>query len=68
MVQTFEFDKNEVRDCILAYLKSKDIQIPAKATLTFDIKVHPTSREMERVKMTARYSEENPISNGAIHD
>lgn len=61
-VQTFEFDKAEVIECFGNYLKAKNISIPEKALFSFEVKVNPTARDIESVKLTTKLLEEGPAT------
>ena len=60
--QTFEFELAEVIECFSNYLKIKNVTIPDKAIFAFEIKVNPTSRELEKVKLSTKSLEEGPCA------
>ncbi len=64
-IQTFEFGKEEVIECFSTYLKSKGAVIPEKAQFSFDIKIGPTTRDVEMVKITTKFVEEGPTNGRA---
>lgn len=65
VVQNFELGKDEVVDCFSAYLKGKGAVISEKAQFSFDVKIGPTTRDLEIIRITTKVIEETPM-NGKI--
>lgn len=61
-VQVFEFDKTEIIECFTSYLKGKNLVIPEKAQFAFEVKINPTNRDLEFIKLTTKLLEEGPTT------
>jgi hypothetical protein len=66
--QIFEFNKTEVVEIFSTYLKTRNLSIPEGAIFTFNVKIGPTSRDIESLTISTKFIEEgHPIGpvNGA---